>query len=197
MEKFKNKYRIASNRKPNWDYSKKGIYFITICTKNRKHFFGEIENAEMIFSKIGKIAHDEWLKTLEIRKDMNLQFGEFVVMPNHFHGIIIIGDNEFNCGRDAMHRVSTKEEMHRVSTEEEMQSINSFAPQSKNIASIIRGFKSAVTIQARKMGDLDFNWQSRFHDHIVRNFESFDRIQKYIQNNPKKWEEDCFSSKNK
>lgn len=189
MEKFKNKYRIASNRKPNWDYSKKGIYFITICTKNRKHFFGEIENAEMIFSKIGKIAHDEWLKTLEIRKDMNLQFGEFVVMPNHFHGIIIIGDNEFNCNSTGA--------MHRVSKEEEMQSINSFSPQSKNIASIIRGFKSAVTIQARKMGDLDFNWQSRFHDHIVRNFESFDRIQKYIQNNPKKWEEDCFSSKNK
>ncbi len=72
-----------------------------------------------------------------------------------------------------------------------------FAPQSKNIASIIRGFKSAVTTQARKMGNLEFNFQSRFHDHIVRNFESFDRIQKYIQNNPKKWEEDCFKSKNK
>ena len=142
-------------------------------------------------SDIGKVAEIEWLKTVELRPDMKLELGEFVVMPNHFHTIIIIGENEYNSPqnndthrRDAMHCVSTI-----VKT---ANNGNKFAPQSKNLASIARGFKSSVTTYARKIGNIDFKWQTRFHDHIIRDTESFDRIQNYIANNPSNWDDDRF-----
>jgi REP element-mobilizing transposase RayT len=194
MAKFKNKYRIESTRLQNWNYSRVAVYFITICTANRDHFFGIVKNNEMVYSDIGAIVAQEWVKTPEIRPDMNLELGEFMVMPNHFHGVIFIGNNEFN-GRDAMHRVSTSTDdnidaMHRVSTDDNIYK-NEFGPQSKNLSSIIRGFKSAVTVQAKKINP-DFGWQARFHDHIIRNPKSYDTISQYIIDNPKKWGEDEF-----
>ena len=111
----------------------------------------------MQLPRFGEIVEKHWLRTFSLRKDMNLKMGEYVVMPNHFHAIIGIGKNSYNSGkhipnggffegRDAMHRVSTG-------------SKNSFGPQSKNLGSIMRGFKSAVTTSARKIG-LKFAWQS-------------------------------------
>lgn len=193
-ELFANKYRITSARLQTWDYANEAMYFITICTKNRKNYFGEIilstnvvgvVEAPIIASlqptAIGTIAHNEWFKTAELRPDMNLELGEFVVMPNHIHGIIIIGANEYNSKRrDAMHRVSTNSG-HK----------NKFGPQSKNLASIIRGYKSAVTTYARK-NNIEFDWQSRFHDHIIRSAEDYNKISNYIINNPIRWWEDKF-----
>jgi putative transposase len=87
MEKFRNKYRIPSARLQNWDYGSNAPYFITICTANRENFFGDIEK-KMILSEIGKIAHHYWY---EIPNHFPfVKLGEFVVMPNHVHGIIII-----------------------------------------------------------------------------------------------------------
>jgi len=105
-EKFKGKYRRASNRLASWDYSSAGAYFITICTQNRLDWFGKIEKGKMILSAMGKIAEMEWEKTLLMRPDMNLTMGEYVVMPNHFHSILIIGDNIYNSGdgRNIIHR---------------------------------------------------------------------------------------------
>ena len=96
---FKNKYRIASARLQNWNYANEGMYFVTICTKNRENYFGNIDS-KGIFNptEIGKIAYSEWFNAIDIRPDMNLILGEFVVMPNHIHGIIIIGENDFNAG---------------------------------------------------------------------------------------------------
>ena len=88
---FKNKYRIESARLKGWDYQHAASYFITICTKNRSHYFGKIMDNEMHLTEIGKWVEIEWVKTLEIRPDMNLTLGNFVVMPNHFHAIIGIG----------------------------------------------------------------------------------------------------------
>ena len=90
-----------------------------------------------------------------------------------------------------MHNVQRTDAMHRVST---IESINKFGPQSKNLASIIRGFKSAVTTNARKI-HADFAWQFRFHDHIIRNTDEFNRIQTYITNNPQNWDNDKFYGK--
>ena len=87
-EKFRNKYRIASNRLRGFDYASAGAYFITIVTRNREHFFGEIVNDKMVLNAVGEIARGEWYKTPELRPDMNLTLVEFVVMPNHIHGII-------------------------------------------------------------------------------------------------------------
>ncbi len=81
--------------------------------------------------------------------------------------------------------------MHCIPTDETNKTANKFGPQSKNLASIIRGFKSSVTKNARFIHAY-FEWQSRFHDHIIRNAESFERIQNYIANNPKKWNTDKF-----
>ena len=185
-DKFQNKYRIPSARLPNWDYGRNAAYFVTICTKDRKHFFGDIVDEQMQLSEIGKIAESEWLKTPQIRPDMNLEMGEYVVMPNHFHGIIIIGKNEFNTQhiadgdacRDAMHCISTE-------------TPNKFGPQSKNLASIIRGYKSAVTKYAT-INNIIFAWQSRFHDHIIKDEKSFQNISAYIANNIVNWSADQF-----
>ena len=179
MDKFKNTYRIQSARLQNWDYGSPGFYFITICTEGREHYFGKIQNAEMILNELGSIVNSEWIKTPALRPDMNLELDEFITMPNHFHGIILIGENEFNGGRDAMHRVSTNE------------TINKFGPQSKNLGSIIRGFKSSVTTAAKKL-NIEFGWQERFHDHIIRSQKELMRISHYIMNNPNNWKDDKF-----
>ncbi len=211
---FNNRYRISSARLQSWNYASEGMYFVTICTKDRSCYFGEIVPtvetrciaspsgtesnnldtqcvAYLHASEIGEIAKAEWYKTAALRQDMHVELGEFVVMPNHVHGIIIIGANEFNGGRDAMHRVSgidvdfnfdkMEDATHRVSTG------NTVGPQSKNLASIMRGYKSAVTTYARK-NNIDFGWQSRFHDHIIRSMDEYVRISDYIRNNPLKWQ---------
>ena len=200
-KKFRNKYRIPPARKPNWDYAWSANYFITICTKDRQPLFGDILDGEMRLSEIGKIVESEWLKTSEIRSDMNVHLGAFVIMPNHFHAIITIGDNEFNNPhrRDALNASplntsplnASSVEMrpqHGVSTNE-MDFKNAFIPQSKNLASIVRGFKSGVTSKALHI-HADFGWQTRFHDHIIRNSESHDKIERYILNNPMNWADD-------
>jgi REP element-mobilizing transposase RayT len=186
------------------------MYYITICTKNRKCYLGEILDEEMILSEMGQVVYNEWLKTPERRPNMNLELGAFIIMPNHFHGILIIGDNDFNKqtekptqnggrdamhqngrdamhqnGRDAMHQ-NGRDAMHRVSTGE---CCNRFGPQSKNLASIIRGFKSSVTTHARK-NDIVFAWQPRFYDHVIRSIDDYNRISNYIINNPANWHTD-------
>jgi putative transposase len=105
--KYQGKYRNESARLKNWNYASEGVYFITICTKDRIHYFGEIKDGKMICNDLGKQVFHEWHSTPHIRSDMNLDMTVFVVMPNHIHGIIMIRDNEYNGTarrRDAMHR---------------------------------------------------------------------------------------------
>ncbi len=96
MKKFNKKYRIESHRLQSWNYADSASYFITICCKDRNCYFGNIVGGIMNLSDIGQIAVQEWKRTFELRKDMNLIMGEFVVMPNHFHTIINIGENTYN-----------------------------------------------------------------------------------------------------
>jgi len=202
MSKYQNRYRIASARLAKWNYGWKSMYFITICTHHREYFFGQMWDGNMQLSEIGKIVKFEWMKTFEIRRDMNLHMGEFVVMPDHFHAIIGIGYNRYNStvfpidvdrddggirrGRDAMHCVSTTSNDSTLNDQNCTRTTNKFGPQSKNLASIIRGFKSAVTINARKI-DPEFKWQSRYHDHVIRDDRSYHKISNYIKNNPGNW----------
>ncbi|MBL7774695.1 MAG: hypothetical protein JNK89_01765 [Saprospiraceae bacterium] len=172
-ERFQNKYRIPSARLKSWNYANPGLYFITICTARHIHFFGKITAAVLQPSEIGQVVEMEWLKTPECRPDMHLALGEYVVMPNHFHAILMIGWNDFNSEQGLV------------------AGSNSFGPQKKNLASVIRGFKSAVTTFARK-NDLSFEWQARFHDHIIRDEGAYQRISQYILNNPANWENDRF-----
>lgn len=181
MMKYKNKYRIESARKPGWDYRHPGAYFITICTGNRQHFFGEIKNGKMILSPIGAMVQGYWF---EIPKHFeHVQLGEFVVMPNHVHGILILGDMPVEtrqCYVSTMKR-NTPDFYRKIT------------PKSGSVSTIIGSFKSICTKQIRKsLLAINFKWQERFHDHIIRNELSFQRISEYIVNNPQKWVEDKF-----
>ena len=207
---FKNKYRVSSARLQTWNYADNAMYFVTICTENRECFFGDVVETRCIASlsdepiykmelnDLGRIVETEWLKSPGLRPDMNLELLEYVVMPNHFHGIIYIDDNQYNTAtlgnqrdRDAMHRVST---MANTFDDSIFNQKNKFGPQAKNPASILRGFKSAVTTYARK-NDIPFGWQARFHDHIIGSNEEYMRIAGYIETNPQNWREDKFYSK--
>ena len=182
-EKFRDRYRIPSARLQKWDYAWNAAYFITICTQHRICYFGDIVNGKMELLEIGRIVQKEWLKTFELRPDMNLQMGSYVVMPNHFHGIVIIGKNKYNQRQKVSGAVASPPSLPVPR--------NQFGPQSKNLASVVRGFKIGVTKRARLI-HADFAWQSRYHDHIIRDEKSFRRISEYIDNNPFHWDEDVF-----
>ncbi len=179
--KYQNKNR-KSVRLQSWDYGWNASYFVTICTKNRMHYFGEIENGEMILSAIGTMAYTYWNEIPEHFPFVKLD--GFVVMPNHVHGIIIIDKPNVECNGDHVGTVGTQNFASLPPTSTEPK--NQFGPQSKNLASIIRGFKIGVTKNARNISP-DFAWQSRFHDHIIRDEASHQRIKQYIIDNPKKW----------
>jgi len=194
MEKYKNKYRIQSTRLQNWDYGWNGAYFVTICTKNRECYFGDIADGKMQLSEIGEMANKYWL---EIPQHFSfVKLNSFVVMPNHIHGIIVI--DKINVETQNFAPLLQKQTL--PSTPK-----NRFGPQSKNLASIIRGFKIGVTKNARlyekaqykaqDIAPLPFKWQSRFYDHIIRNEKSFNKISEYIINNPENWEKDKFYDK--
>lgn len=183
-EKSYYKFRRKTIRLQNWNYAWDASYFITICTKNRQPYFGEIRNGEMHISKIGQVALDEWHKTEKIRSDMNLILDEFIIMPDHIHGIIHIGENDYNNSTTTMHGGSTE-----FSEKMLCHPTNQFGPQRKNLASIIRGYKSSITTFARK-NNIEFNWQSKFYEHIIRNQEALERIRNYIIKNPSNWNKD-------
>jgi putative transposase len=196
MKKFKNKYRIPSARASWWNYANEGTYYITICTKNKVNYFGEIIQTEMFLNEMGEVVMEEWLKTPGLRPDMNLTLGAFVIMPNHFHAVLFIGGNPYNGASDfnvpypdTTDRVATPFNRAGKVMEWDYPQLNQFGPQTKNLASILRGFKSAVTTYARKSG-MPFDWQTRYHDHIIRSEQSYNNITEYIQRNPENWNND-------
>lgn len=233
-EKFQGKYRNESARLQSWDYGKNASYFVTICTHDREHYFGEIQKHKMHVSPAGAIAHVLWN---EIKNHaQHVELGEFVVMPNHIHGILILNGQLPDVGttpdigtttdvgttpiggttpNDGTTHVGTTHALSLPTDENDNPTVGTghalslpnapslqsepktpgqqrFQNPGKNtVSSIIGSFKSAVTKHCNLM-QLPFNWQSRFHDHIIRNEESFQRISTYIKNNPSNWEEDRF-----
>jgi len=197
MDKFKNKYRIPSARLQNWDYGSDGSYFITICTKGREHFFGEIINDEMQLSEMGKLAEHYWIDIPNHFKYIEL--GNFVVMPNHVHGILII--DKINISPvSSVSSVPIVETRLIASLQSNVPSktkqIGGFAGNKNpmlndNISRICRWYKGRCSFEINKI-HADFEWQARFHDHIIRNAESFERNQAYIENNPTNWSNDKF-----
>jgi putative transposase len=199
MTLFGNKYRIESIRLKNWDYGSAGFYFVTICARNRECFFGDVVDGKVVLSDAGKLVAEEWQKTPTIRQTVELN--EWIVMPNHVHGIVVITGNEadlnvsdpsihntrsftnikpdsdpadMNAGRETRHRrVSTVVQLHAGS-----------------LGAIVNQFKSVCTKRIRKESHDLFDWQPRFYEHIIRNDKSLKEIRTYIINNPAKWELD-------
>jgi len=164
----KERYHRRSLRLKGYDYSQAGAYFITICTKNRECLLGEIKNGEIILNEYGEIARKEWIKSQIIRKEMKLD--EFIIMPNHIHGIVII-DHVGANGRSPL---------------------RDFRMEPKSISSFVAGYKSSVTKQinlVRKLPRFSV-WQQNYYEHIIRNETELNALREYIVNNPLKWDED-------
>ena len=185
--KYKGRYRIPSARAW-WHQYNGGTYYVTICTKDRENYFGRIVGGVMEMSEMGKCLNEQILITSEMRADMNVEIPLFSIMPNHVHLIVVIGNNVYNTPVDYVDGDSSRcrDAMLCVSGPE-----NSFLPQSKNLSSIIRGIKIGTKAYATT-NNIEFDWQPRFHDHIVRNVKELNEIAKYIENNVANWKEDDF-----
>jgi REP element-mobilizing transposase RayT len=192
MDLFQGKYRNESLRLKNWDYGSNAWYFVTIATKNQEPYFGNIKNNEMQHTEIGQIAEKYWC-------EISIHFpfvilDEFIIMPDHLHGIIIINKNDDDCchynnvyvGSQDFANLPDRQKINNTINGNTINYKNKFGPQSKNLASIIRGFKTGVKKYAT-MTNSDFIWQRGYYEHIIRDEQSLSRIRKYIRNNPMKW----------
>lgn len=162
----------------------------------------------MNYSEIGEKAYQCWLEIPEHFSFVKLDV--HVVMPNHVHGIIVIDkpddytrERNAGCNVETQYFASSPETQNIAflqpppppSPHEQTQKPkNQFGPQSQNMASIVRGYKTGVTIYARN-NNINFTWQPRFYDHIIRNDSEYQRIKDYIINNPKNWNDDKFHNK--
>ena len=162
-----------------WIEYNTGLYFITVCTDNWIHYFGEIKKGEIELSEVGKYlyeilnnsnTHHSYIKVLQS-----------VVMPNHFHAIVEVceGDNFL----DTRSCVPTSE--YRIS-----EGIN--LTKRPLLSIFVGSIKSSVTRYANKR-NIKFKWQSRYHDHLIRGVEDCNNISQYIENNILKWEQDCYN----
>ena len=210
MDKFRNKYRTSSTRRQDWDYTRNGAYFVTICTQKRKHFFGDIVNGKMILSETGKIADKYWL---EIPKHFPfVKLDAHVVMPNHMHGIVVIDKTSvdgaiktndttkmsgYKLGAETPENNTIETPNLGVST---LYPPSAPPPQTAGASEkwksgalgvIINQYKRICTIYARKI-NAGFAWQPRYYDHIIRNDTSWQRIKNYIITNPENWNRDKF-----
>ncbi|WP_029038692.1 transposase [Salinimicrobium xinjiangense] len=183
-QKFRNKYRISTTRIQTWDYGSNASYFITICTGGRIPFFGKISpgNPQMDLSALGHVAFDLYKNIPSYFSYVVLD--EFVIMPDHIHGIITIKKpiTDGNC-RAAINRTSTNDD---IPMKNGGVTGNKNPMFHQNLSRIIRWFKGRTTFECRKINS-DFHWQSGFHEHIIRNSESHQRIKNYIRNNPLNW----------
>ncbi len=163
-----------SMRLKNYDYASNGYYFVTICTYDKQQLFGEIRRgtaccALCILNEYGNIVNDEWIKSGYIRNEIELD--EFVIMPNHIHGVIII--NDLGTAR-------------RAPTGQFGLSVSGSLP------TIIRAVKSASTKRINELRNFPGQklWQRNYYEHVIRDEKDLNRIRKYIKDNPAKWEDD-------
>ena len=187
----RDKYRSESTRLKSWDYGWNASYFVTICTKGKVYSFGNIVAEEILLSDVGKIAKECWIEIPFHFPFVHL--GEFIVMPNHVHGIINIRKSSVETQNFASQNYDSNrvKERENIPSRRRQRSLNVFGPQSRNLGSVVRGFKIGVTKQARSI-DQEFSWQPRYHDHIIRDEESYQRISEYIQWNPRNWKTDKY-----
>ena len=160
--------RKPRNRLEDYDYSRSGYYFVTTCTNNREEIFGKIENDEMVLNKYGCYVRQQW-KWLT-QKYPYVITDEFVIMPNHLHGILIINQYPECAKARTGHDLS----LHRI----------------KPLSSLIGAFKTTSSKIIHQNGLPNFKWQRSFHDHIIRNDKSLQNIREYIKNNPATWDTD-------
>ena len=202
-----NIHHRRSIRLKEYDYSQAGLYFVTIVCQNRKHLFGKIENKEMILNDAGKMVDSEWLKLPDRFK--NIKLHEYTVMPNHFHGILeIVSQNKKtainnNSAAGATLVVAPALVVAPNNNQKGQPLVvaptKSGGKKKPTLGDIVGAFESITTVKyingvktknwKRFDGKL---WQRNYWEHIIRNEKSYNRITKYIKNNPANWNNDKF-----
>jgi putative transposase len=184
MTRFRDKYRVEAARLPDWDNASVGWYFVTVCTKDGVCHFGEAVDDDMQLSPIGEIVAEEWQQTGQVR--LNVKLDEWVVMPNHVHGIIVIIVSQLAGG--TVYPVMAGRSRGMVETSRRDVSTGGRARlQAGSLGAIIGQVKSKCTKRIWTAGYTDFAWQPRFYDHIIRDEASLARIRQYIATNPARW----------
>ena len=199
-------YGRDSRRRKGWNYGSAGQYFVTICVADMQESFGEVRDGTMVFNNVGRIAHELWLEILRHHNTVDLD--AFQIMPNHVHGIIVIKGNSasdvacnvaaketttqnvaptktVSCNADTMEYAARN-----VASRNLGNWMSTISPMAGTLGTIVRSYKSAVSKSCHTNGYFDFSWQSRYHDHIIRNDGELTRIREYIRKNPHRWEQD-------
>jgi REP element-mobilizing transposase RayT len=177
MEPMRQSIRIRGH-----DYAGEGAYFVTICAKGRECVFGDIADGQMRLNEVGRIVEEEWLRSAGIRREIELD--EFVIMPNHMHGVVIltkcaVGAHRSTLGEGPPPRVGAHG---RAPLQRAARSLGSF----------IAGFKASVTKRINGIRGTPGRpvWQRNYYEHIIRNDEDLARIRKYVHENPLRWDLD-------
>jgi putative transposase len=177
-----NIHHRKSIRLQGYDYSQTGLYFITVCTHDRLPLFGKITDGIMQLNDAGQIAQEEWQKSANIRP--NIVLHEFVIMPNHLHGIIEI---QSSVGAHCMRPDCIQPEQHGRVQHRRVQ-------RAPTVGDIVRGYKSAVTKGIRNLENSPNAqiWQRNYYEHIIRNEAAYLKISEYVQTNPQRWLDDTY-----
>jgi putative transposase len=183
MPKFDpQKHHRRSIHLKGYDYSQEGAYYVTIVAWHREFLFGEVVNGEMILSKYGLVAKQQWEKLP--KRFPNIDLGAYVIMPNHMHGIIQIINGRGSAGNLSD---PDDESSRRAPTHEQFQK-----PIKGSIPTIIRSYKSAVSYRINLMRRTDGVpvWQRNYYEHVIRSEKDLQNKTDYIESNPQLWEQD-------
>ena len=180
-------HRRRTIRLNEYDYSQSGAYFVTIVTHNRDCLFGNVMDGVMVMNDCGENAKNYWL--IIPQHFPNVLLDEFVIMPNHVHGIITIQTkNDVHVGVQNFEPLHVEHQQQKLQQKHHQNRYQHIIP--KSIGSIVRGFKIGVTKWFRQNNDIYKVWQRNYYEHIIRNENELIKIREYIQNNPLKWEFD-------
>ena len=184
-----------------WHDYNSGIYFVTICSKDKQHIFGNIRNSNMILSEIGKIVES---CILDISNHhTNVELWNYVVMPNHIHMVINVGTQPAPVGTryiaSAQPMQTAGQNMGCLRAPRHGEPCEDFHHNS-SLAVVVGTFKAAVTrlmrtrciASLRRQQQIQTVWQPRYHEHIIRNQSAFENIMNYVDTNIEKWSHDCF-----
>lgn len=177
MKYDQEKHHRKSIRLGGYDYASAGAYFITICTHQRQCLFGEVINGIMQLISYGTIAATEWVRSADLRQEIEL--GEWVVMPNHFHGIVFIREKEKRA--QGLAPLRGQGQGYQTGT-----GMGMAVRKPKSLSSLVAGFKAAVTTQINSDRQTPKNpvWQRNYYDYIIRDEITFEKIREYVLNNP-------------
>jgi REP element-mobilizing transposase RayT len=185
------KHHRRSIRLPNYDYSQAGAYYMTIVVWHRECLFGEVVNGEMKLNRYGEIVQHEWLELPKCL--LFVKLGVFMVMPNHFHGILFFFDSVVGATHPGITESRLgKMPFPQLTTDGIDGSPLPRGAQSKSLGAIMAQFKSRVTKRLWKFAALKGTpvWQRNYYEHIIRDEQDLKNKIDYILSNPMLWDED-------